>query len=359
MQSKEELRKLLTASHPDTDEDTLQIWITVLSQLKGCHVHSFAEQGVDDAGWHAARAKGIGGSEIAAILGKSSWSSPTDIYMKKIPQFESEPEPQTESARWGNVLEDVIIKEWAHRTGRHYVHIPVSLQSDENPIFIANVDGFEVDADNKLIGLLECKTTTLYNESLWADAEVPIYYIYQIQWYMSITGLENTCIMCLVGGQHLYYYDFPASSDIAEEEKAGAIDFWNNHVIPMIPPALTALDADRLQKIKAEEEEHAEPIITEDTDTYDALQQYVEYRRQISELEKEKKKVYAKVLDKLGTANELLASKVDEDGENIMHTAKCSYANRRTCDFETLEKFFPDVYAKVVKQSTSVRIIIK
>ena len=119
MQSKEELNVMLRQVHPDATDDMIASWINVLTQLKGCHVHSLAAQGEDDEGWHAARAKGIGGSEIAAILGKSSWSSPTDIYMRKIPQFANEPQPaQSEAARWGNVLEDSIIKGGSQRTGR-------------------------------------------------------------------------------------------------------------------------------------------------------------------------------------------------------------------------------------------------
>lgn len=350
MQTKEELLELLCDARPDASSEEYSMWISVLVQLKGCHVHSLAAQGIDDAGWHAARAKGIGGSEIAAILGKSSWSSPTDIYMKKIPQFESEPEQQSESARWGNVLEDTIIKEWAKRTGRHYVHLPVSLQSDENPIFIANVDGFEVDDNGDIVGILECKTTSLYNQDAWANAEIPIYYMYQIQWYMMITGLTTACIMCLVGGQHLYYYDFPAVEAIAEEEKAGAIDFWDNHVIPCIPPALTDVDADRLQKAKAEEVEHAEPIITDDEETVQILENYISLRTQISALEKLKKVTYAQLLDKLGTAQEMIA------GE---HSVSCSISNRRTCDFDILQSKYPAIYDEVVSMSQSLRVNVK
>lgn len=351
MQSKEELNVMLRQVHPDATDDMIASWINVLTQLKGCHVHSLAAQGEDDEGWHAARAKGIGGSEIAAILGKSSWSSPTDIYMRKIPQFANEPQPaQSEAARWGNVLEDSIIKEWSTRTGRGYVHLPVSIMSDDNPIFIANVDGFEVDADGNVVGILECKTTTLHNLSAWADGAVPIYYMYQIQWYMMITGLQTACIMCLVGGQKLFYYDFPAIDAIAEEERAGAIDFWNNHVIPCVPPALTDVDADRLQAVKAEQVEQAPPVITDDEETVQILDNYVELRTQISALEKLKKAMYAQMLEKLGSANEMIAGD---------RQVKCSTTSRRTCDFDLLEEKYPDVYADVVSMSTSVRVTVK
>lgn len=351
MQSKSELMQMLLVNRPDASNEELNAWVNALVQLKGCHVHSLAAQGIDDEGWHAARAKGIGGSEVAAILGKSSWSSPTDIYLKKIPQFESLPQDiQSEAARWGNVLEDVIIKEWSQRTGRRYLHIPVSLMSDENEIFIANIDGFELDDEGTVIGLIECKTTTLHNIDVWRNAEIPVYYMYQIQWYMSITGVQNTCIMCLVGGQSLFYYDFPAIEAIAEESKAGVLDFWNNHVIPCIPPELTDVDAERLQEAKAEQTEETLPVITEDEETIQILENYVELRTQISALEKLKKVTYAQLLEKLGTANEMIA------GERQV---KCTTSSRRVVDMDLLENKYPEIYEEVVSISKSVRVNVK
>jgi predicted phage-related endonuclease len=137
---------------------------------------------------------------------------------------------------------------------------------------------------------------------------------------------------------------------IAEEEKAGAIDFWDNHVIPCIPPALTDVDADRLQKAKAEEVEHAEPIITDDEETVQILENYISLRTQISALEKLKKVTYAQLLDKLGTAQEMIA------GE---HSVSCSVSNRRTCDFDILQSKYPAIYDEVVSMSQSLRVNVK
>lgn len=351
MQSKEELMQLLTQAHPNTPETELAKWVKVLTQLKGCHVHSLAAQGEDDEGWHAARAKGIGGSEIAAICGKSSWSSPHDIYLKKVPQFANEPaQPQSEAARWGNVLEDSIIKEWSHRTGRGYIHLPVSLQKDDNPIFIANVDGFEVDEDLNVLGILECKTTTLHNINAWSEGEVPIYYMYQIQWYMMITGLTTTCIMCLVGGQKLFYYDFPFVKPIADEEASAAVTFWNNNVLPQVPPALTDVDAERLQEEKAKQIEDVPPIISEDEESISTLEQYVEVRTQIGSLKKIQDALKAKIFESMGKANELLA------GERL---ARCTKSTRRTCNMDLLESKYPDIYDEVVTATVSVRLSVK
>jgi hypothetical protein len=38
----------------------------------------------DRASWLAARGKGIGGSDVAAILGLSPWNAPLSLWMKKV-----------------------------------------------------------------------------------------------------------------------------------------------------------------------------------------------------------------------------------------------------------------------------------
>lgn len=42
-----------------------------------------AETQIDRADWLAARRTGIGGSDVAPILGLSKWRSPLDVYMVK------------------------------------------------------------------------------------------------------------------------------------------------------------------------------------------------------------------------------------------------------------------------------------
>jgi putative phage-type endonuclease len=64
--------------------------------------------------WLAARRTGIGGSDIAAILGLSPWRTPLDVYRDKVDGAE---QPETEAMRWGRLLEDVIAREYAVRAG--------------------------------------------------------------------------------------------------------------------------------------------------------------------------------------------------------------------------------------------------
>lgn len=350
MQSRTEIIALLRTQNPKLSEPTILRWANILSQLKGCHIHSTIAQADDEAGWLKARTKGIGGSEIAAIRGRSSWSSPRDVYIRKVPQFGSEPESfQSEAAHWGHLLEPVVFNEWCTRTGRRGIQIPVSLQSDDNPILIANVDGFELDEDDNVLGLIEIKTTSLHNLGHWSEGEVPEYYVEQIQWYMGITGLTTTAIACCVGGQKLFYYDLPFVAPVFKAQTEEATAFWNDYVIPQIAPPATDIDAERIAKLRGEEEV-TQPVVTDDEETINLLEEYVDIRQQISILEKQKKTLYAQALEKLGSASEMLA------GDRLMKT---STTYRRVCDYDTLQNKYPSVYDEVISKSPSVRLYIK
>ena len=64
----------------------------------------------------AGRKKGIGGSDVAAILGFSPYKSPYQLWLDKTGRSERK-ESQNESAHFGNLLEDVVAKEFSRRSG--------------------------------------------------------------------------------------------------------------------------------------------------------------------------------------------------------------------------------------------------
>ena len=64
----------------------------------------------------ARRKAGLGGSDIAAIVGISPWSTPRDIYLDK--KGLAAPEQETDAMYWGTTLEDIVAREYSKRTGR-------------------------------------------------------------------------------------------------------------------------------------------------------------------------------------------------------------------------------------------------
>ena len=56
--------------------------------------------------WLNERRKGIGGSDVAAIIGLSPWTTPLDIYEQKLGI--ALPSEETEAMYWGTALEPAI-----------------------------------------------------------------------------------------------------------------------------------------------------------------------------------------------------------------------------------------------------------
>lgn len=353
MQGPEELFDIIRQRHSVTESQARE-WAYYLGQLKGCKLFSVAAQEEDPEGWLRARTHGIGGSDIATILGENPWSSPHRIWMSKLDMFDSDKQPtQNEAARWGNLLETTVATEWGYRNNRQWIHIPVTLQSEEYPWMLANVDGFTLSDDRKVVtGILEIKTTSAFNEEPWSEGPLPFYYLCQVNWYCGICGLDQFCITCLVGGQKLYAYnDMPCDPDLFKRETVAAADFWQNNVLKGIEPKRSENDLEELQKEAADEHDQSlPPVIYDDDESSNVIQGYIDIRDKIGQLEKVKKALYAQLYVYLGKATEGVI------GE---HTVSIKFTERRNVNWSKLEKEYPQAYAACVGKTVSNSLNIK
>lgn len=357
MQEINELLVLITKGRVDITFEQAMVWAKYLTQLKGCHLFAVSSPDKDKAEWLRDRQAGIGGSEIAAVMGENHWNSPRQIWMSKMGMFDDKPPQQSEAARWGNLLETTVADEWALRNGRQYVHIPVIIQDDERPYLLANIDGFTLD-DNRehITGILEVKTTSTYNRDVWENGPIPFHYMCQTNWYCGITGLSMYTIICLVGGQRLYAYDMPADSDLFTREVREADNFWNNYVVPGIEPPATAVDKELMAKAEREkansvtvQEEPAPDLVLSDDESERLVNAYCAMREKISALNDVKNALYAQIKVALGESMGAITK---------THSIKVTVSNRRTCDFNALKAKAPELYDEVVTVTSSTSLNI-
>ncbi|RBO54681.1 recombinase [Rhodovulum sp. BSW8] len=208
--------------------------------------------------WLAERRTGIGGSDIAAIVGLSRWATPYDVWLDKTGQAEDSEE--TEFQYWGTVLEDVVAKEYAKRTGQKVQRVNQRLIHPELPIAAANIDRAVVNPairgnvrwiDGRLTTdrLLECKTADRFAAADWGDPgsdEVPEYYLIQTQWYMGITGAAVADLAVLIGGNDYRVYTIGRDDTLIADLLEAANDFWRDHVeTRAAPDPQTIADAKR------------------------------------------------------------------------------------------------------------------
>lgn len=316
----------------------------VLSTLTNCKVVSTIKQEDDLDGWLEARSHGIGGSDIGAICGVSKYSTPRLTYLEKTGQWKEEfTEEALERMEWGHILEPVVADRYALKTGKRVVVSPATLAFVAHPWAQANLDRFIVDDDGVPYGVLECKTANARMAEDWENGDIPLYYYYQLQWYMMVTGLRYGVIACLVGGQRFYMHEVFYNEELMSEVFELASKFWNYNVKNLIEPDITGIEADSeyLKETFLNVVPKSE-ITLEGELINDVATQFLESKARLKELEK--------YTDELG--NKLRERLVEHEiGYTSDYVIKWSKRTANRVDSDRLKTQFPDVYSKCIKTS--------
>lgn len=123
------------------------------------------EQG--SAAWHAWRRDGLGGSDAAAVLGRSPWLSAADLFLEKTEGRAAERE-ETFAMRRGRRLEDQARRLYVERFGLPVR--PLCCQHDDAAWLRASLDGYWQGV------LLEIKAPNWANHELALNGIVPEHY---------------------------------------------------------------------------------------------------------------------------------------------------------------------------------------
>lgn len=202
----------------------------------------------DRSAWLADRKTGLGGSDIAAVLGLSPYKSAVDIFLEKTNQT---PDSEMNDAMyWGTVLEDVVARHYAHTSGNRVQRINQMMRHPRHPWMLANIDraivtpGSRARFDSgKLLGaegILEAKTSSAYKAGEWGTPDdedaIPTHYTAQCMHYLAVTGLEWCDIAVLIGGQKYLSKRIERDDETILGMIERAEEFWFKHVVARVPP---------------------------------------------------------------------------------------------------------------------------
>ncbi|WCK53870.1 YqaJ viral recombinase family protein [Aneurinibacillus sp. Ricciae_BoGa-3] len=299
---------------------------------------------MDRQSWLEIRKGGIGGSDAAAIAGLSKYKSPVVVYLEKTGQLKQD-EPG-EAAYWGNVLEDIVAKEFSSRTGLKVKRRNAVLQHPEYPFMLANVDRLIV---GEQVGL-ECKTASAYLKELWEGDEVPIQYLIQCQHYMAVTGFQSWWIAVLVGGNTFIHKKIDRDEELIAQLIDIEKNFWENHVLAQVPPVLDGSEAstELLKKIHPVGEPESETELPLEADD---LLERLDYAKSEAKAAEER---VAEI------ENQLKAMIGDfETGIASQHIITWKNVESRRIDSKALKTEHPDIYERFAKVSTSRRFSVK
>lgn len=149
------------------------------------------------ADWLAWRRQGLGGSDVAAIVGLSPWQSRWALWAEKTGLVDDDED--SEAMEFGRRAEGMVASYFRDRTGLDVAGEQTWLVHPEHSWMRATADGFVFESGgagrnewgldvSDALGVLEIKCTSLSPQE-WEENGVPDHIQCQAQWLMAVAGL--------------------------------------------------------------------------------------------------------------------------------------------------------------------------
>lgn len=191
--------------------------------------------------WLAERTKGVGGSEISAILGLNKWKSAYGVWCDKLGLA---PETKVNAAmRWGLLLEGAMRTAFMEDTGLK-VRSAGLHRSKERSHAQITVDGLVSDGGN-----FESKTLQQWTADEWEDDQVSDHAELQVQWGMYVTGRDHSWVVGLIDGRDFRTRRIERDNNLIELLVDRVDDFWFNNVLTQKAPAMTSVSLEEVKSL--------------------------------------------------------------------------------------------------------------
>lgn len=296
--------------------------------------------------WLKARRSGIGGSDVAAILGLSPWKTPLQVYLAKIATEDQTDDQVSEAAEWGNRLEGAVADKFQER----HPEVGVLLNNDgihvskSHPFMLATPDRFIHSDDGETI--LECKTASIRLLPTWEAGEIPDAYQLQVQHYMAVLGLDFCWLACLVGGQRYFEFRVERNQELIEGLIKRESEFWQM-VQTRTPPAVSAGDSGILDLLYPTR--HGEVVALPES-ILSEIEAFEEAKINLKSCEAEKDLRANRIKEQLAGAEIGMIGKFKVSWKEI---------STDRIDNDALKTKFPEVAAQVTKTSSYRRFDVR
>lgn len=227
--------------------------------------------------WLAARRHGLGGSDILAVLGFSTYRTPWDVWAEKtgVRSWQEEGGP---AADLGKDLEP-----WILNQAEKLLNIPVSqtaYRTYKHPIHgwqLCSPDG--VTADGRLV---EAKTAGLQSgygiPDGWADGRIPLGYELQVRWSLYVMDAPAAEIIALIAGMGVQRRTVVRDIAIEYELLVQVTDWYERHIAGGVEPPLGQADNTAMAKLFPSYTARAEVDLTGRDDVIEVWHAYRDAR---------------------------------------------------------------------------------
>lgn len=206
----------------------------------------------------------IGGTTVSAIVGVSPWLSPRGAYLKL--RGESAPKPDNEAMARGRAFESVVARIYQANHPECFVAVNRNRESEGSTSIERCCDkdyqyltgspdrllfgADETEDEDKILAGLEIKTAQSISRSQWGERgtdQIPLVYQIQCHWYMGFYNVDRWEVAVMffnTDNEPVGYSEYTIRRDdeVIQALREAAITFWNEHVVPGIPPEEDRID---------------------------------------------------------------------------------------------------------------------
>lgn len=234
----------------------------------------------------------IGASEVPAILGLDPFCTPLKLWSVKSGLCDPDDLSDNEAVEWGTRLERIVSAKFAEKH-------EVKIIAYKKRFVHKHYSYFSCELDNIIAGtdeLVEIKTVNAWAWKAWEKPdELPEKVIAQVMAQLGLSERKVGWVACLCGGQKYIEKRIEFDADFFQDICDKVYEFWKL-VEAKTPPMAMAGDDSLLLSLN--------PRTTDDIPLIDsmndAMRYYNQLGAQISEMQKEKDEIKAKVIQAIG-----------------------------------------------------------
>ena len=249
--------------------------------------------------WLAERRTYLGGTDVAAIVGRNKYKTPYEVWAEKTGKDMGADE-SGRHAQLGLILEPAIDK-WVEE---EFGVVPVAaemIRHKEHPFLAVNPDRIITSADGVQV-LGEYKSYGETTAKDWGPAPegpIPIQYEVQVQMQMGITGIHQAWVFAIHRDTlKITVYTLEFDPEFYELLVAAGVKFHTEHVATNVPPELDQRDAYNVAYIFPKAEGEAIATAEDDEMVLRAIRLKAELKEPEAELDQIKDQLKLRYGDK-------------------------------------------------------------
>lgn len=292
------------------------------------------------------RKSGIGGSDVAAIMGLSKFRTAFDVWKDKT--SDEITENKSDILELASYLEEYTAQKYAKLTGHKVRKKNIELVHKEFPFLKGNIDREILLDSDRGLGILECKALSTFSFKRVKMYGLPDDYVIQIQHYFLVgNGKYSWGAFAILNRDNGELLTFEVEPDLSLQKSIIdiCVPFWNESVLKRIQP-VEQIDTVDTESVKISKFDGAISDLSGD-ETFNSL---LEQRRENDELYKEAK---------------LLRDDIDEQikahlgdieaAEGKTYRVFYKSSSRTAIDSTRLKKEKPELYKEYSKTTVSER----